>query len=118
VVRFAKQPLGGGVGSTGSASLLGDSGLIIENQYLFIAHESGWLGLGIFIAIFITVLRRLYANRRDWLNLGVLASGISLAVIGVIQPVFVDDTVSLVWWGLAAIALASPIVKATKSVKV
>jgi O-antigen ligase/polysaccharide polymerase Wzy-like membrane protein len=107
VARFVRQPLGDGIGSTGSASLLGDTSLIIENQYLFIAHESGWLGLGMFVAIFMIVLRRLYANRRDWLNLGVLASGLALAVIGLIQPVFADDTVSLVWWGLAAVALAS-----------
>jgi hypothetical protein len=33
-----------------------------------------------------------------------LASGIGLALIGLLLPVWVDDTVSIVWWGLAAIA--------------
>lgn len=105
--EFARQPFGEGVGTTGSASLLGKQPLIIENQYLFVAHETGWLGLSLFMTIFGGVLSRLYKNRDDWLSLGVFASGVGLAVIGLIQPVFADDTVSLVWWGLAAIALAS-----------
>jgi hypothetical protein len=66
----------------------------------------GWLGLILFVFIFITVLIRLWKKRADWLCLGLLASGIGLAFIGLLQPVWVDDAVSLVWWGLVAIALA------------
>lgn len=106
--RLMRQPLGAGVGSTGSASLYGDSGgLIIENQYLFIAHEVGWLGLGLFFAIFVYTLCALWQRRRDWLALGVFTSGIGLALIGLLLPVWVDDTVSIIWWGLAALGLAS-----------
>lgn len=104
--KMLQQPLGGGVGSTGSASLYGDSPLVIEDQYLFIAHEAGWLGLLVFLAIYGTILVRLWRKRTDWLSLGVFASGIGLAFIGILQPVWVDDTVSIIWWGLAAIALA------------
>lgn len=108
--RMMRQPWGAGVGSTGSASLMGDKPLIIENQYLFVAHEVGWLGLGLFLAIFIGVLRRLWLIWRknaDWLALAVLSSGLGLALIGVLLPVWVDDTVSIVWWGLTAVAIAS-----------
>ncbi len=105
--RVVLQPFGAGVGSTGSASLRSDEPNIIENQYLFIAHESGWLGLGLFIVIFELILWRLYQSRRDWLSLGVFASGIGLALIGLFLPVWADDTVSLVWFGLAAVALGS-----------
>jgi hypothetical protein len=105
--RLLTQPLGAGVGSTGSASLYGDSPLIIENQYLFIAHETGWIGLLLFIAISIMVLLRLWRFRSDWLALGVFTSGIGLMAIGLLLPVWVDDTVSIVWWGLAAIALGT-----------
>jgi len=105
--RMVRQPLGGGVGSTGSASLYGNEPLIIENQYLFIAHEVGWFGLAIFLAIFVKVLLLLWRRRSDWLALGLLASGIGLALIGMLLPVWVDDTVSIVWWGLAAIVIAS-----------
>ena len=103
--RVIQQPLGGGIGSTGSASLLTKSPLIIENQYLFVAHETGWLGLGLFIAISWLLLSKLWRGRKDWFVLGVFASGVALAFIGVLLPVWVDETVAITWWGLAAIAL-------------
>ncbi|MFZ1301803.1 MAG: O-antigen ligase family protein [Candidatus Microsaccharimonas sp.] len=103
--RLLRQPLGGGIGSTGSASLLGDSPLIIENQYLFVAHETGWLGLGLFVAILWLLFSQLWKGRKDWFVLGVFASGIGLSLIGILLPVWVDETVAIVWWGLAAIAL-------------
>jgi len=103
--KLLKQPFGGGIGSTGSASLMTDTPLIIENQYLFIAHEVGWLGLGLFLALFLLILVRLWRDRQDWLSLGVFASGVGLGLIGLLQPVWVDDTVSIIWWGLAALAL-------------
>jgi hypothetical protein len=107
LARVVREPLGAGVGSTGSASLLGDEPLIIENQYLMIAHEVGWLGLVFFIIIYITFLRRIWHERSDWLALGVWAGGIGLGIIGLLLPVWADDTVSLVWWGLAAMILAA-----------
>lgn len=105
--RFARQPLGGGIGSTGSASLLTDRPVIIENQYLLIAHEVGWLGLALFLYIYLLVMTKLWQRRNDWLALGVFAGGVSLALIGLLLPVWVDDTVSIIWWGLAAIALSA-----------
>lgn len=103
--RIVTQPLGAGVGSTGSASLLGNSPLIIENQYLFVAHEAGWLGLILFVVIYYLVLKQLWRKRRHWFELGVFASGLGLALIGLLLPVWVDETVAFIWWGLAAIAL-------------
>lgn len=103
--RFLAQPFGVGVGSTGSASLYSKNPLIIENQYLAIAHEVGWLGLGLFILIFSLILKRLWALRKDWLALGVFASGVGLLLIGLLLPVWTDDTVSIIWWGFAAVAL-------------
>lgn len=107
VSRLIHQPLGAGVGSTGSASLYGKTPLIVENQYLFVAHEAGWAGLALFVLIIVEVLRRLWRQRQDYLVLGVFASGIGLALIGLLLPVWVDDTVSIIWWGLAAIVLGS-----------
>ena len=106
VSRMLHQPLGGGIGSTGSASFYGDKPLIIENQFLFIAHEVGWIGVVIFIYITFLVLRGLWQRREDWLALGVFASGIGLVLVGLLLPVWVDDTVAIIWWGLAAVALA------------
>lgn len=107
IARVASQPFGAGVGSTGSASLYTDTPLVIENQYLFIAHEVGWLGLILFVMLFIGVLARLWQRRGDWLALGVFASGIGLAVIGLLLPVWVDDTVGIIWWGLAAVVIGT-----------
>ena len=104
--RMMSQPIGGGIGSTGSASLLGDNPLIIENQYLYIAHEVGWLGIILFGVLFVMLLKGLWKKRKNWLALGIFASGIGLALIGLLLPVWADDTVSIVWWGLAALALA------------
>jgi hypothetical protein len=102
---FLHNPLGGGVGTTGSASLMGSHMVIIEDQYLFVAHEAGWLGLVLFLSISVLILVRLWKLRSDWFALGVFASGIGLMVIGIFLPVWTDDTVSIIWWGLAAIAL-------------
>lgn len=103
--QFLQHPLGEGIGSTGSASLFSGAHDVVENQYLFVAHEAGWLGLGLFLVIFLLILFRLWKRRQDWLSLGVFASGIALAGIGLLLPVWADDTVSIVWWGIAAVAL-------------
>jgi hypothetical protein cdivTM_06942 len=101
-----QQPLGTGVGSTGSASLLGNGqSLIIENHYLFVAHEIGWIGLLLLVALTTGVLVKLWHRRSYWLAFGSFAGGIGLTVIGLFLPVFVDDTVSMLWWGLAALAI-------------
>lgn len=107
VDRVARQPLGAGIGSTGSPSLIESEGFIIENYYLYVAHEAGWAGLALFVALFAVVMRRLWRYRHDWLALGVLASGAGLMIASLVLPVWADDTVSVVWWGLAAIALAT-----------
>lgn len=104
--RMAVQPLGAGIGSTGSASIINNSeGLIIENQYLMIAHEVGWLGIILFLMLFGALLRQLWIRRSDWLAAALFSSGVGLALIGVLLPVWADDTVSLVWWGMAAVAI-------------
>lgn len=106
LVRMARQPIGGGIGSTGSASLYSaQQPLIIENQFLFIAHEVGWLGLIAFLGILYLLFKGMWSARTDWVTLGVFASGIGLILIGLLLPVWVDDTVAIIWWGLAAVVL-------------
>jgi len=105
--QMVRQPLGDGIGSTGSASLFGSQPTIIENQYLFTAHEVGWLGLVYFVAIFGMVMSGLWKLRKNWLVLGLFASGIGLALIGLLLPVWVDDTLSIIWWGLTGIVVGS-----------
>lgn len=111
VTRLTQQPIGAGIGSTGSASLYSSEPVIIENQYLFIAHEVGWIGLALFGLLFTAIIWQLFKRRHDWLALSVFASGIGLALIGLLLPVWVDDTVSIIWWGLAAIVIGGPYVR-------
>jgi hypothetical protein len=99
VTDMIHHPLGEGIGSTGSASLYGTQPTIVEDQFLFVAHEAGWLGLVLFVGISFLVLRALWRRRSDWLALGVFASGIAMIFIGLLLPVWVDDTVSIIWWG-------------------
>lgn len=115
--RMLQQPLGAGIGSTGSASLYSEEGLILENHYLFVAHENGWIGLVLFLMITYYVLAELWRRRTYWLALGVFASGIGMAVAGLFLPVWVDDTVAIIWWGLAAMVLALPMTPAKKGAK-
>ncbi len=112
--RMIRQPFGAGVASTGSPSLMTDQGLIIENYYLYVAHEVGWLGLILFIGLCGGVLYQLWVRRTDWLACSLFAGGIGLVVASLFLPVWADDTVSLVWWGLAGVALATPLVMRKK----
>jgi hypothetical protein len=115
-VRMLKQPLGAGIGSTGSASYFSEQPVVIENQYLLIAHEVGWLGLSLFFIIIGIIFHRLILIcKKDWLAMSVLASGVGLLFIGILLPVFVDDTVSILWWGLAGLALGHKVKKTKKS---
>ncbi len=111
LASMLRQPLGSGIGSTGSASYYAnDTGtLYIENQYLFIAHESGWIGIALFITLFVVLLSRLWALRDDYLATGVFAAGIGLATTSLVLPVWSDDAIAYLWWGLAGLAVASGI---------
>ena len=102
IARMTQQPLGAGVGTTGSAAMYGSMLHIIENQYVMVAHEVGWLGLALFVVIYVLVLCGLWKQRRQWYAVGLWASGVGLAFVGIVLPVWADDTVSIVWWGLAA----------------
>lgn len=100
-------PEGNGIGSTGSASLLGDKPKIIEDQYIAMTWESGWLGLLLQLGLFAVIMAKLWKRREDRTAFAVLLSGVGLAVVGLLLPVWFDDTVGIVWWGLAAVALTS-----------
>jgi hypothetical protein len=117
--RLISQPFGGGIGSTGSASLYDtdtSNDFIVENQYFFVAHESGWLGLLLFVMLLVGTFLELYRRRASWVALGIFAGGIGLAIIGLLLPVWTDDTTAIVWWGLAGAAIAARprIIRGTK----
>jgi chromate transport protein ChrA len=81
-------------------------GRISENYYLQIGQEVGWLGLGLFVAIVIMVGHSLWRLRHELLARTLFVSLIGISVVALVQHVWVDDTLALLWWGFAGTALA------------
>lgn len=101
------EPFGRGPGSAGPASVYNDNSVrIAENYYLQIGQEVGWLGIGLFVALQYSVVRRLWPTRRTILGMSVLASLAGITVIAMLSHPWTDDTLAYVWWGLAGVALA------------
>ncbi len=105
-----KHPLGQGPGTAGPASTRNDHPpRIAENYFLQVGQELGWLGLGLFIAIYAMVAKLLWQNRKDERALVLLASLIGLTVINLVSHAWADDTLGLLWWGLAGVVLSGAI---------
>lgn len=101
------EPLGRGPGTAGPASFRNNHPpRIAENYFLQIGQETGWLGLALFVAINVLVGTELWRRRSDPLGLALLASLIGLTFVNLFSHAWGDDTLGLLWWGLAGIALA------------
>jgi O-antigen ligase len=110
------EPFGRGPGTAGPASAHnGRPARIAENYYLQIGQETGWLGLGLFVAIVVMVAKRLWLRRGDPLAKVLLASLVGLSFINLVQHAWADDTLAIIWWGFAGIAMSIPL--AAKSTK-
>ncbi len=103
------HPLGQGLGSAGPASARGANPKIAENYYIQVAQETGVFGLVIFIFIIILVGKDLYKKRDQDLARVLLASLAGLVFINFVSHAWMDDTISLLWWGLAGIAVAQSV---------
>ena len=104
------QPWGRGPGSAGPASFRNShSARIAENYYLQIGEEVGILGLLIFVAVGLLTAKELWLRRTDVLAQILLASLVGITFVNLVSHAWADDTLSLLWWGLAGIALAPAI---------
>lgn len=107
VADIVREPFGRGPGTAGPASAHNIApARIAENYYLQLGQELGWLGLGLFVAITIAVGRRLLALRRESFARVLLASLVGIVFINLVSHAWTDDTLGLLWWGLAGVALA------------
>jgi hypothetical protein len=111
------QPLGGGPGTAGPASFRNKphGTRIAENYYLQIGQEVGVIGMATFITINIFVARELWLRRQDLRAHVLLASLAGISFINLVSHAWTDDTLSLLWWGLAGITLAPAIMQAGNS---
>lgn len=105
------EPWGRGPGTAGPASVRNPYNTrIAENYYLQIGQEVGILGLFVFVAINFLVAVSLW-RRKDVLSVALFASLIGLTVVNMLSHAWSDDTLSLLWWGLAGIALGNAILE-------
>ena len=110
VKNVLHQPLGGGPGTAGPASLRNNHpARIAENYFLQIGQEAGILGMVLFIAINVLVGFELWKARTGVLSHILLASLAGITLVNLVSHAWTDDTLSYLWWGLAGIAL-SPVI--------
>ncbi len=104
------QPLGRGVGTAGPASLYNNHpARIAENYYLQITQEVGIIGLMLFVGILAVIAVSLYINRQDSLSLILIVSLAGISFVNLLSHAWADDTLSIVWFGFAGIALSSKV---------
>lgn len=114
--QVVREPFGRGPGTAGPASEHNlRPGRVAENYYIQIAQETGWLGLALFLAIVILIGRGLWQRRDELLPRVLLATLAGISVINLMQHTWADDTLGLIWWGLAGIALTTTKVPAILS---
>jgi len=118
VREVASDPLGDGTGSAGPASVHNDHAptKLAENYFLQVGQETGWLGLGLFVAIIALLGWTLWRKRADPLALACLASLLGLIVVNLLSHAWADDTLAFTWWGLAGIALGGTNMKLDKTI--
>ena len=106
--QVIREPLGRGVGTAGPASVYNDKepSRIAENYFLQLGQETGWLGMGLFVAICVVASCGLWRRREEPLAQLLLASFVGLTVVAMFMHLWTDETASFLWWGLAALALA------------
>lgn len=110
--QVLREPLGRGPGTAGPASVRNDHpARIAENYFLQIGQEVGWVGLALFMLILMLVGVELWAIRSTPLGLGLFASFIGLFLINLVSHAWADDTLGLLWWGLAGVALGRRLTK-------
>ncbi len=108
----SRQPLGRGPGTAGPASFRNtpNQPRIAEDYYLQIGQEVGVEGLVLFIAICALVFKALWQQKSDSLAMVLLVSFIGISLINLVSHAWTDDTLSLLWWGFAGIALAPTLI--------
>ena len=108
------QPLGSGPGTAGPASVRNNGqARLAENYFLQIGQEVGWLGVALFVAINLLVARSLW-QRTTPLARVLLASLVGITLVNLLSHAWADDTISLLWWGLAGIGLSTPVILNSK----
>jgi hypothetical protein len=112
------DPLGRGPGSAGPASTYNNHpGRIAEDYFIQIGQETGVIGLVLFVGINLIVGYLLWVRRAAPLALTLFAALIGITFVNFLSHAWTDDTLSYIWWGLAGIAIATPVIRPKKNAK-
>lgn len=101
--EFKEEPLGRGPGTAGPASFYNRHIRVVENYYLQLLVEVGFVGLIMFVLINLQVAWSLWRQRAQFIPLILLAGWLGLAVMNWFVPAWADETTALTWWGLAGL---------------
>ncbi|MBA3758505.1 O-antigen ligase family protein [Candidatus Saccharibacteria bacterium] len=118
-LRFYKEslragvetPLGHGPGTAGLASIRNtQEGVVLnENYYLQLLHETGFIGLLLFLVIVLIVALRLYGKAGVHPGAtALLAAFAGLAVTNFLVHIWSNEAVAYTFWGLAGLSLYQP----------
>jgi O-antigen ligase len=110
---IVQDPLGDGPGTAGPASVYNDRDVskISENYYLQIGQETGVIGVLLFLLITATIGYILWMRRAAPLSMTLLAALVGLIFVNLVSHAWTDDTLAYIWWGLAGIAIGTPLGK-------
>ncbi len=98
------EPLGNGPGTAGLVAIR-SGGLLTENYYIQIAYEVGVIGLAIFIALLVIILKSLWQTRQYYLSSALLASFAGLALMNLFLHTWSNEAVAASWFLLAGLVL-------------
>ncbi len=114
VDAIVSAPLGNGVGATNIASTYGSNPVTVENYYLQVAQELGILGLLLFMSVAAMTALALWRQRSLDITAALLAGLAGLSIVGLLLPVWGDETVSMLWWGMAGLCVFPAIKKSRR----
>lgn len=117
VTDIVAHPIGHGPGTAGPASIYNteQSGRISDNYYLQIGQETGIIGMVLFACILGAIAYLLYVRRQTPLALTLLAALVGISFINLLSHAWSDDTLAYIWWGLAGLAIGTPVQQAVGS---
>lgn len=110
--KVSEEPQGYGPGTAGLVSINNPNGtLLTENYYLQIAHEVGWLGISVFIALLSVIVRQLLKLYKDPVAQVLLASFVGYLFYSLLIHLWSNEAVALQWWLLCGVVLGLYVTK-------
>lgn len=111
--EIIEQPQGYGPGTAGLVSINNPlGGRLTENYYLQIAHEVGWVGLLLFIAIIAVIIFQLYkATHRSPVAVVLFACAVAYAFYSLLIHLWSNEAIALQWWLLVGAFLGTKVIK-------